>query len=723
MKKLLLLTMLILALTSLVAQGTPGLQFTLIDGDTAYEVSGGTAEATHIEIPATHEGLLVTRIAEWGFWAFDTMTSITIPNSVKSIGNYAFAYCTDLTSINIPDSVTSIDSNPFLSCYNLETITVSAGNTIFKSEGNCLIRISDNTLIAGTKNSIIPNSVESIGDEAFFGCVGLTSIDIPDSVTSIGAYAFSECFGLTSVTIGRGVTSIGTNAFAGCNELIYIVIPKEVIRIETHAFIFCEELTIYAEIESKPDGWEDGWNSKDGIFTLPVLWNTVLTQSGTLGLALTLIDGGTAYEVSKGMATATHVEIPDSYNNIPITQIVEWGFLQYSEMTSITIGNNVTLIETSAFAECTGLTYMNIPNNVTVIGGWVFDWCTNLTSVFIPNSVVTIGGNIGDNIDNLTIYVEAASQPSGWAVDWNNAGYNVVWGFVFNAPAPLNLSAVYEYVSINLSWGEPVDSSSGTFSHYRVYRNGIRIADEVSGLNFIDTEFETWVEYEYYVTAVYSAPFMESEPSNIAKVKYDNVLPVMLSEFRAVSIENGVRIYWTAETEASMTGYRVKRAEMENVTIGVYISALIDARNNPTTERYYHIDREVVNGREYFYWLETIENDGTKEVFGPVSVVYTSDGDDVPITMTTMSSAYPNPMNLGTIANFEIAVKDNETAELRIYNIRGQVVRSYENIPAGHQTVIWDGRDVNGREVSSGVYFYRLTSPSSHIVQRMVVVK
>ena len=259
-------------------------------------------------------------------------------------------------------------------------------------------------------------------------------------------------------------------------------------------------------------------------------------------------------------------------------------------------------------------------------------------------------------------------------------------------------------------------------SHYIVYRDGYIVGANVTELFFEDENFVDGEENEYYVVAVYSNPVVESVPSNSVVINLGGILPITLSEFGATSEDNGVKVHWTTETETNMTGYKIKRAEVDNVSAGVYISLLIYARNNPTTEHYYHIDTDVINGKEYFYWLEAIENNGSLEVFGPVSVVYTPD-DKQPIPMTTMSSAYPNPMSIGTSASFDIAVKTNETAELRIYNIRGQVVRSYENLPAGHQTVIWDAKDTRGREVSSGVYFYRLTSPSSHIVQRMVVIK
>ena len=158
-------------------------------------------------------------------------------SQLTSIGTLAFAN-TGLTSIEIPASVTSIGNNAFISCSNLASMTVADGNTVYDSRNGCnaIIEKSTNTLIIGCKNSTIPAGVTSIGNDAFYGCTGLTSIEIPAGVTSIGNYAFYGCTGLTSIDIPAGVTSIGSYAFYGCTNLTSIDIPAGVTSIGANAF-------------------------------------------------------------------------------------------------------------------------------------------------------------------------------------------------------------------------------------------------------------------------------------------------------------------------------------------------------------------------------------------------------------------------------------------------------------------------------------------------------
>ena len=169
-----------------------------------------------------------------------------IPDSVTSIGDWAFAQCREMPYVTIPNGITSIGEVAFFECGSLTSIDVSPNNPSYCSIDGVLFNKDKTLLIQCPPKKqgqyTIPNSVTSIGAGAFHGS-NLTSIDIPDSVTNIGFSAFQECNGLTSVFIPDSVTSIGRWAFYQCKNLITVTIPDRVSSIGDCAFYGCYSLT------------------------------------------------------------------------------------------------------------------------------------------------------------------------------------------------------------------------------------------------------------------------------------------------------------------------------------------------------------------------------------------------------------------------------------------------------------------------------------------------
>ena len=187
----------------------------------------------------------VTSIGNPAFFVCSGLTSVTIPNSVTSIMDGAFSGCSSLTSINVESGNTTYDSRDDCNAIietNTNTLISGCKNTIIP---NSVTSIGDWAfyMCSGLTSVTIPNSVTSIGNGAFAGCSGLNSVTIPNSVTSIGNSAFNNCSGLTSVTIPNSVTSIGGNAFAGCSSLTSVTIPNSVTNIGGAAFYDCSGLT------------------------------------------------------------------------------------------------------------------------------------------------------------------------------------------------------------------------------------------------------------------------------------------------------------------------------------------------------------------------------------------------------------------------------------------------------------------------------------------------
>ncbi len=361
-------------------------------------------------------GNSVTSIGTWAFRACTGLTSITIPDSVTSIGYDAFAGCTGLTSVTIGNSVTSIGSSAFEGCTGLTSVTI--GNSV-TSIGTWAFRAC-----TGLTSITIPNSVTSIGAGAFEGCNNLetvnwnatsctsagqsnypifkgcsklSTVNIGNNVKMIPAYAFMECTRLTSVTIGNSVTSIGTWAFRACTGLISITIPDSVTSIGYSVFLGClienanmpTNAILYIPKEKLAKVVINGGESIGSS----AFEDCEGLTSVTIGNSVTSI-GSYAFEGCKGL---TSITIPDS-----VTSIGDRAFYNCTGLTSITIGNSVTSIGEWAFSGCTGLTSVTIGNSVTSIGEWAFSGCTGLTSVTIGNSVKSIGKRAFNGCTGLT---------------------------------------------------------------------------------------------------------------------------------------------------------------------------------------------------------------------------------------------------------------------------------------------------------------------------------
>ena len=388
------------------------------------------------------------------------LPAITLPNSVTSIGRYAFQDCHGLTSITIPHSVTSIGESAFSSCYGLTSVIWNAENITdnyeysfgsfvysppFYDSGSLItsqitsftfgdsVRHIPAYLCYGMKNLTdvsIGNSVTSIGDGAFYGCSGLTSITISNSVTTIGYMAFAYCYSLTSITIPNSVTSIEWCAFEGCESLTSMTIPNSVTSIGSYAFSGCSGLTSVSIGSGVTSIGDKVFYGCSGLTSITIS-NSVTTigymafaycyslTSITIPNSVTSIGGG-AFEgtgiyndesnwengvlyISNCLICADEDEVSSAYIIKEGTRLIaDYAFGGCSSLTSVTLPNSITSIGSSAFGGCSSLTSVTLPNSITSIGSSAFYACSKLTSITIPDSVTSIGDKAFRDCSSLT---------------------------------------------------------------------------------------------------------------------------------------------------------------------------------------------------------------------------------------------------------------------------------------------------------------------------------
>ena len=204
-------------------------------------------------------------------------------------------------------------------------------------------------------------------------------------------------------------------------------------------------------------------------------------------------------------------------------------------------------------------------------------------------------------------------------------------------------------------------------------------------------------------------------------------VPVELSHFSAtMTAENNVQLTWVSQTETSVLGYNVYRSADSDLSGALKVSPLIEGTNTSHAQTYIYVDEELYQDGTYYYWLQSVDIDGSVSYHGPASVVFSHGGQTAspPIPLVTkLENAYPNPFNPDTTIRYQLQTPGKVTID--IYNHKGQIVRSFSQSHAapGYYGVNWDGRDSSGRALASGVYLYKMSSGSYSFTKKLILQK
>ena len=417
-------------------------EFTFTElGNNQWSIAKYNGNRAYVKIPSMHNGGTVVAIGDEAFGGDTTMNlklkSVVIPDSVTTIGEYAFCYCMGLTSVEIPDSVTTIGEGAFGGCIGLTSITIgeyvtaigeyafeacyklveiynksnlnlTAGSeeygcvglyakNIYTEENDSKLSHTDDGYIfhhngtdaylmgyCGDERALtLPDGFTAydgtqinsyeIHQYAFFICEVLTSVEISDSVTTIGDSAFYGCAGLISVTIPDSVTSIGSAAFQYCVELTSGTIGESVTTIGDYAFYECNKLI---EVYNKSDLNIVAGSKGNGY--IGYYAQNIYTNEG--GSKLSHTDDGYIfyYNGSDGYLMSycgdeTELTLPDSFTAYDGTTVSSYGIYQYAFSNYVFPNYDLTSVD--------------IPDSVTEIRNSAFAYCTSLTSVYYTGDI------------------------------------------------------------------------------------------------------------------------------------------------------------------------------------------------------------------------------------------------------------------------------------------------------------------------------------------------
>ena len=559
---------------------------------TALLYVGGRFKGDTFKIPNS-----VTSIGNYAFCDGKQLTSVTIPASVTSIGDYAFEGCTSLKSITISNSVTNIGNHAFDGCYYLTSVT-------------------------------IPNGVTAIGERMFYNCTRLASVTIPGSVTSIGSSAFSGCDALTSVTIPSSVTSIGWDAFCCCDSLTDIyyggygvdwlaAVDGYNYALENATVVHFKEdlygrgacgenvswvMTLDGTLTISGTGEMADYSGSDNFvpwFAAKKYIQSVVIESGVTNI------GNNAFD---GCYNLTSVTIPGSVTSIG------WGaFWDCDALTSVTIPDSVTSIWGYAFENCSALTEIRLPSALKIISCNAFWDCDALTSVTIPKSVTSIDSDAFWDCDSLTdvYYTGTAAE---WAKitieDGNEPLTNATLHCAKSAPAALVVK-----IGNSAASGKPMltwNAVEGATS-YRIYRStsrgsGYSLLGTVTATSYTNTGAKAGTTYYYRVKAVNDAGL--SPYSNVVSGKVKSVTPKLSAPVVKIghSASSGKpMLTWNAVSGA--TSYKVYRATSQNGTYSLLGTVTATSYTNTGAKA----------GTTYYYKVKAVNSAGESAFSNVVS--------------------------------------------------------------------------------------------------------
>ena len=351
-------------------------EYEVKDGEVIITGMEGTAD--ELVVPDFIEGKPVVKIDRMAFYSSIYLLELTLPHTLREIGEYAFMYCDYLKTVSLSEGLEVIGESAFDGCYSLEKICIPSTVTVIGSSAfeNCesLVKIN------------IPESVKTLSESAFAGCSSLDEVVIPHGINIISKGVFAGCYSLREIKIPEGVTSVESVAFLDCWSLEKVALPESLAKIGERAFSNCDSLKDFTVSQNVSEIQSSAFSSCDSLVTVKLPQKLAVLGKGVFSDCVKL----------------ENINLPQG-----ITQLEAKLFDGCTSLKSVTVSEGITRIVKEAFIDCTSLETLYLPESLTKIDVRAFYRCTALKDVYYAGSEYAWGNvSIGANqpLFNATIH-------------------------------------------------------------------------------------------------------------------------------------------------------------------------------------------------------------------------------------------------------------------------------------------------------------------------------
>lgn len=633
-----------------------------------YTFNGTEAQVTGTLLPVTVNNLTINNSSGVTFsGAAGTQTvngTLTMTAGTLSLGNKTLAYGTTASLVYNGTAAQTTGSEWLSSMTRPVTIsnTSSTGVTLAANKATT----STVTVTSGATLTMGTSVISGTGGSVTVNSGGTLATantsGINGSITTTGSNSLSTGGNYTFNGTANQVT--GTNLPATVNNLTFS---------NSTQVTLSQNVAVTGAATVSSGTLEVGTNVISGTGSFTLNSGTTLATGNTSGVNGSITTSAYSFSTAANYtfngtsgAQVTGSHFPSTVNNMTINNSagVTWsGPVTVNGSLSVTSGS-ITLDDQ----------YFNIPNNTTPIAG--FTVATSLPGGNYPQRIDRLWSITGTWDTNALVCRFYWTNTDDHNYDWSTSPY---------------LPSVYK--------GSTEYTTTGSYSLSGSLR---------------------WVEVSIPATEDFTKGTFTVGPSG------DHTLPVELSSFTvALSAYNMVTLMWVTQSETNVSGYRIYRNAEMNLESAEMLNIFVPATNTSQMQVYQVTDEEVYQDGVYYYWLENVDLDGASQLHGPISITVSltnTSTPEIPV-IQGISNAYPNPFN--PRINLSCGMKRNGTANVLVYNTRGQLVKTIFSgvLDKGNFTLQWDGTDELGRKQPSGVYLIRMDTASDKSVRKVVLSK